>query len=383
VNGSFYESSPKALPEALKPGTALMRQWATQMESGQGEQVSQNNDINHIFYVVEPVKTNGKHLGTLVIAHSAEEHAEIMEAVGVIIQVVLVVLLIALLLVWFAAGRILQPLRTLTTTAQSISGTDLTQRIPVQGKGELAKLAATFNEMMDRLESSFISQRNFVNDAGHELRTPITVVRGYLKLMSDNPEDQQETLAVVMDELERMSAFVENLILLARAENPSFLQLDTVEIAEITHQIFNQAQAVAARNWQLEAVATEKFVVDPQRIIQAVMHLVRNAAQHTEETNIIRIGSKIHEDQVHLWVQDSGEGIALDEQRRIFDRFARVSNRYRRSDGAGLGLSIVKAIAEAHGGNVTLQSQVGIGSTFTLVLPRRGAHVRLPQSVEA
>jgi len=369
VNGTFYESSPKALPKALKPETALMRQWATQAEPKEGEQVSQNHDINRIFYFVEPIKINGKLLGTLVIAHSAEEHAEILEAVAVIIQVTLAVLLVALLLVWFAAGLILQPLQALATTAESISGTDLAQRIPIRGKGELAKLATTFNKMMDRLESSFISQRNFVNDAGHELRTPITIIRGYLELMGSNPDDQQETLAVVMDELDRMSGFVEDLILLAKAERPNFLRIETVDAAAITQEIFDQVQALARRNWQLEAAAQGKIAVDRQRIIQAVMRLVQNAIQHTETTDTILIGSTICKGNVHFWVQDSGEGIAFEEQQRIFDRFARVSNRRRRSEGAGLGLSIVKAIAEAHGGQVTVHSQVGVGSTFTIILP--------------
>ncbi|MBW4622720.1 MAG: HAMP domain-containing histidine kinase [Cyanosarcina radialis HA8281-LM2] len=369
VNGTFYESSPKALPKDLKPDTALMRQWATQAEPGQGEQVSQNQDINRIFYFVEPIKTNGKHLGTLVIAHSAEEHAEILEAVIAIAQVALAVLSIALLLVWFAAGRILQPLGTLATTAQSISGTDLTQRIPVRGKGELAKLAVTFNKMMDRLESSFISQRNFVNDAGHELRTPITIIRGHLELMGNDLGDRQASLAVVMDELDRMSGFVEDLILLARAERPNFLQIETVDAGAMTQEIFDKVQVLARRNWQLEAVATGKIAVDRQRIIQAVINLADNAAQHTETTDAILIGSRICKSNVYFWVQDSGEGIALDNQQRIFDRFARSPNHRRRSEGAGLGLSIVKAIAEAHSGQVTLQSQVGVGSTFTIVLP--------------
>jgi signal transduction histidine kinase len=304
-----------------------------------------------------------------VIAHSAEEHAEILEAVVAIAQVVLAVLLIALLLVWFAAGRILQPLRELATTAQSISGSDLTQRIPVRGEGELAKLAATFNEMMDRLESSFISQRNFVNDAGHELRTPITIIRGYLELMASNRDDWQENLAIVMDELSRMSGFVDDLILLAQAESPNFLQLEIVDAAAITQEIFDKAQALASRNWQLEAAAKGKIVVDRQRIIQAVMHLAHNATQHTETTDAILIGSKICKGKVHFWVQDRGEGIDIENQQRIFDRFARVPNRRRSSEGAGLGLSIVKAITEAHKGQVTLYSQVGVGSTFTIVLP--------------
>ncbi|MFB2978573.1 ATP-binding protein [Microseira sp. BLCC-F43] len=369
VNGTFYESSPKALPKDLKPDTDLMRQWATQAEPGEGKQVSQNRDINRIFYFVEPIKTNGKILGTLVIAHSAEEHAEILEAVVAIAQVVLAVLLIALLLVWFAAGRILQPLRELAITAQSISGSDLTQRIPVRGKGELANLAVTFNKMMDRLESSFISQRNFVNDAGHELRTPITIIRGYLELMASNPDDWQENLAIVVDELGRISSFVDDLILLAQAESPNFLQLEIVDTAAITQEIFDRAQTLASRNWQLEAAAKGKIIVDRQRIIQAIMHLVRNATQHTETTDAILIGSKICKGKVHFWVQDRGEGIDIENQQRIFDRFARVPNRRRSSEGAGLGLSIVKAITEAHKGQVTLYSQVGVGSTFTIVLP--------------
>jgi signal transduction histidine kinase len=369
VNGQFYESSPKALPQELKPDTALMRRWAIQAEAIQGELVSENRDINRLFYYVEPIKINGKLLGTLAIVHSAEEHAEILEAVVAIAQVALAVLLIALLLVWFAAGRILKPLQELATTAQSISGTDLTQRIPVRGEGELAKLAAIFNEMMDRLESSFISQRNFVNDAGHELRTPITIMRGYLELMASNPDDWQENLAVVMDELRRMSGFVDDLILLAQAERPNFLQMEIVDAVAITQEIFDRAQALASRNWQLEAAAKGKIVVDCQRIIQAVIHLARNATQHTETTDTILIGSKICQGNVHFWVQDSGKGIDIDNQQRIFDRFARVPNRPRCSEGAGLGLSIVKAITEAHRGQVTLESQVGVGSTFTIVLP--------------
>ncbi len=369
VNGRFYESSPKALPKALKPNTALMRQWATQAEAIKGEQFSKSRDVNRLFYYVEPIKTNGKLLGTLAIVHSAEEHAEILEAVVAIAQVALAVLLIALLLVWFAAGRILQPLRELAITAQSISGTDLTQRIPVRGEGELAKLAAIFNEMMDRLESSFIIQRNFVNDAGHELRTPITIIRGYLELMASDPDDWQENLAIVMDELHRMSGFVDDLILLAQAERPNFLHLEIVDAALITQEIFERSQALANRNWQLEKVAKGKIVVDRQRIIQAIMHLVHNATQHTETTDQIVIGSKIYQGKVHFWVQDSGKGIDIENQQRIFDRFARVPGRPRSSEGAGLGLSIVKAITEAHKGKLTLDSQVGVGSTFTIVLP--------------
>lgn len=370
VNGRFYQSSPRALPKDFRPDTPLMQRWATQTEPEQGEYASQYNQDDRILYVVEPVKANGKLLGTWVVAHSViGERAEVLEAVGVVIQVSLVVLAIALMLAWFAAGRVLQPLRTLMKTIQSISETDLTQRIPVNGQGELANLATTFNEMMDRLESSFISQRNFVNDAGHELRTPITIMRGHLELMSTHPDEQQETLEVVMDELDRMSRFVEDLVLLAKAERPNFLQLETVDAEVLTQELFVKAQVLAERNWQLESAAKGQIVVDRQRIIQAMMNLAHNATQHTELTDTITIGSAIRKDKVHFWVRDTGEGIASDDQQRIFDRFARATNQRRRSEGAGLGLSIVKAITEAHSGQVFLRSQLGVGSTFAIILP--------------
>ncbi|MBF2049989.1 MAG: HAMP domain-containing protein [Elainella sp. C42_A2020_010] len=370
VDGQFYQSSPVALPRDFRPDTPLMRRWATQTEPEQGEQTSLYNENDRILYVVEPVKANGKLLGTWVVAHSViGERAEVLEAVGVVIQVSLVVLAISLLLAWFAAGRVLQPLRVLTATIQSISETDLTRRIPVQGQGELAKLATTFNDMMDRLESSFISQRNFVNDAGHELRTPITIMRGHLELMSSHPDEQQDTLEVVMDELDRMSRFVEDLVLLAKAERPNFLQLETVDAEALTHELFVKAQVLAPRNWQLESVAKGRIVVDRQRIIQAVMNLAQNATQHTEPDDTITIGSAIRKDKVHFWVRDTGAGIRLEDQQRIFERFARASHGRRRSEGAGLGLSIVKAIAEAHGGQVSLRSQLGSGSTFAVILP--------------
>lgn len=139
-----------------------------------------------------------------------------------IIQVSSLVFVVSLILAWLAAGRVLAPLRAITTTAHAISEADLNQRLPVQGKGELAELAMTFNEMMDRLEAAFVSQREFFNDAGHELRTPITIVRGHLELMGDDPQEQQETLALVIGELDRMSRMVDDMILLAKAERLDF-----------------------------------------------------------------------------------------------------------------------------------------------------------------
>ena len=370
VEGKLFRSSPKALPKSLEADSKLGQRWAGITEPVQGERLSPHENVGKILYIAEPVKANGKLLGTFVVAHTtAGEREEALEALTIIFKVMIWVLIAALLLAWFAAGRVLAPLHTLAMTAHAISDTDLTQRISVQGGGELAELATTFNDMMDRLETAFATQRSFVNDAGHELRTPITIIRGHLELMGDDPQEQQETLALVMDELDRMSRFVEDLILLAKAERPDFLQLETIDLQSLTEELFAKATALAGRNWQLEAIAKGRMVGDRQRITEAVMNLAQNATQHTVPSDKVCIGTLINGHEVQFWVRDTGEGIALEDQERIFERFARAANSRRRSEGAGLGLAIVQAIAEAHGGTVHLRSQLGTGSTFTIVLP--------------
>ncbi|NJS16926.1 MAG: HAMP domain-containing protein, partial [Nostocaceae cyanobacterium CSU_2_110] len=137
--------------------------------------------------------------------------------------------LLLLLAAWWLSGEVLKPLRTLARTAHQISETDLSSRIPVEGRGEIAQLTATFNEMMERLEVAFETQRNFIRDASHELQTPITIVQGHLELMGDDPEEQTETLALVMDELDRMSRLVRDLLLLVRSDRPDFLMLQPLD----------------------------------------------------------------------------------------------------------------------------------------------------------
>ncbi|MCC5614046.1 HAMP domain-containing histidine kinase [Nostoc sp. CHAB 5836] len=370
IDGEFYKSSPRARPKPLAKDLPLMRRWAKQTKPEQGEQEFSEPEVGKILYIVEPIRINGQIQGVFVIAHSTSgERAEALEAVSTIIEVSSLVFLVSLILAWLAAGRVLAPLRTITSTAHAISETDLTKRLPVRGKGELGELATTFNEMMDRLEAAFATQREFVNDAGHELRTPITIVRGHLELMGDDPQEQQETLALVIGELDRMSRLVDDMILLAKAERTDFLLLSTVNVTELTQELFVKAQALAERNWQLDTIAKGQIIVDRQRITEAVMNLAQNATQHTGKSDTVSIGSAIAKGKVRFWVRDTGEGIPLLDQKRIFERFARTSKSRRRSEGAGLGLAIVRAIAESHAGQVLLSSQLGKGSMFTIVLP--------------
>jgi signal transduction histidine kinase len=288
--------------------------------------------------------------------------------------------LFASLAAWIAAGRVLRPVRLLTAAAREIDDRTWSERIPVEGDDEVAELARTFNDMLDRLEEAFSTQRRFIDDAGHELRTPITIIRGHLELLGDDAAERRETTALVMDELDRMARIVDDLLVLAKAEQPDFIDRHPLDVAELTEELAAKASALGDRGWRLESLARVVVDADRQRLTQAVMNLARNAAEHTPAGTPVHLGSRADPGEVRLWVRDEGPGIAEADQAWIFERFARGGAGRRRTEGAGLGLAIVRAIAEAHGGRVELESAPGNGSTFAIVLP--AAHDRPEPDIE-
>lgn len=369
VERGFYKSSPRALPDSLRPGHPWL-DYLKRLEQVQtGELVTQDPRVGKILYQVEPVIAGDRTLGTLLLIHTtAGERQEVLSTLHEVGRVLLLVVSLALVLGWWLSGRVLAPLRTLAVTAQRVSETDLSHRIPIYGRGDLSNLAHTFNEMMERLEAAFQTQRHLLNDVGHELRTPLTIIRGHLELMGEEPEEVHETRDLVIDELDRMSRLVDELILLARSERPDFLRYETLLLPRFMEELLAKVQGLGERVWQLDTVATGELNGDRQRLTEAMLNLAENAFHHTTSVDTIALGCRYAGEHLHLWVRDTGEGISPTDQTRIFERFARAAHRGR-SDGSGLGLSIVRAIAEAHGGQVTLRSQLGQGSTFTLVLP--------------
>jgi len=365
VDGRPYKSTDRTPNRALLERVIRLGR-STETERGEVP----IEDGGAIRYLAVPVEVRNRPRGEFVVAIDlGQERREVREAVQTAAGVSLAVLLIASALAWVIAGRVLAPLRTLRTTAQSITESDLTRRIEVHGDDEIAELGRTFNAMLDRLEGAFASQRAFVSDAGHELRTPITIVRGHLELLGDDPGEREETVALLTDELDRMARFVDDLLLLAKAEQTDFLRLGPLDLDVLTDELFAKAQALADRDWRLAGTGTGRLTADRQRLTQAIVQLAQNAVQHTAAGDRIALGSAVRDGTVRLWVADHGPGIPPDERERIFDRFHRSSDGRRSSDGAGLGLAIVRAIAEAHGGRVELDSREGAGSTFTLIVP--------------
>lgn len=370
INDQFYRSNPSLLIAPLQPNSPLFRRWQQVTEFRRGEWETYDAKVSKILYKIQPFMLEGNQRVTFVVAHStAGERNESLGAVYVFIQIASGVIAISLILAWFVAGQLLAPVRDLAETARIISETDLSQRLPVRGTGELADLAETFNEMMDRLQSAFESQQDFMNDAGHELRTPITIVRGHLELMDEDPQEQQATIELVLDELDRMGRLVNDLILLAKSERPDFLRLEAVDVKDFAQELFNKAQTLGHRDWQLTLRADQQLMCDRQRVTGALLNLLRNAVQHTQENDTIELGCGATPTEARFWVRDTGVGIAPSDQAQIFERFARAKHRRRSTDGSGLGLAIVRAIAEAHRGRVELISAPYRGATFTICLP--------------
>lgn len=299
---------------------------------------------------------------------------------------------------YVVTGRLLRPVRRLREATEATTFEDLTKRVEVpESTDDVAQLAMNFNRMLERLESGFDNQRRFVHDASHELRTPMTIIRGYLELLhAGDPDDVDQTRMLLLDELDRMQVLVDDLLILARSGRPDFVTPAWVEADDLLEDVLNRVRVLGERQWRLDAKPGGLIRADRRRLTQALEQLAANAVKHTSESDRISVGGAwVEEDDggapqggraavareladaagrvLEIWVSDTGTGIPAGDHERIFERFGKGSNSTA-SEGSGLGLSIVKAIAEAHGGTVLLESEEGKGSRFVLRIPSGGGH---------
>jgi signal transduction histidine kinase len=239
---------------------------------------------------------------------------------------------------------------------------------------EVRVLAHSFDQMLERLEGAFARQSAFVADASHELRTPLTIARGQLEVlaMTDHPSRQEirHVEGIVRTEIDRMARLVEDLLLLTHAGEDGFLRPEPIDLPEFLRGIADGMRpTVADRRLELGAIPPIVLDADPDRMAQALRNLLSNAIAHVEPGGLVRLSAEPSGERVRLIVDDDGPGIPAGERERIFDRFARLdASRARDGGGAGLGLSIVKVIAAAHGGAVWAEPSPEGGARFVLEL---------------
>jgi two-component system OmpR family sensor kinase len=280
---------------------------------------------------------------------------------------------------WLLARRALKPVDIITQAARRISGEHLDERLQETGSGdELDRLAKTLNEMLSRLDDAFHQMRQFSADASHELQTPLTILKGEMEVALRSPrtpEEYERVLESGLEEIDRISHLVEGLLLLARAE-AGVLRLDLrpVELKQLAQEICEQMQVVAddhSIRFNQSLLEPVSLLGDREHLRRLLLNLLDNAIKYTPAGGNVTLSLQAEKDWASLRISDTGIGLSQDEQQRIFSRFYRATEmRSRDEKGVGLGLSIARSIAEAHGGRIQVESTPGQGSTFAVFLPR-------------
>ncbi len=283
----------------------------------------------------------------------------------------------ALIGAWLIGTHLSRPLRRMAEVAARVDAGDLHPRIHgLSGEAaELRVLADAFNHMLDRLTEAFAGQRAFVADASHELRTPLTVISGQLEVLAAQSQPSEPEVRrverLVQSEIARITRLVDDLLLLAKAEQTEFLQVEPIELSEYVRELWDGMSLIAVRRFELGRMPHGVLSADPDRLAQALRNLIANAIEHTDEVEgLVRVDVEdLGDGWICFAVEDDGRGIDPQERERVFDRFHRTdAARDRASGGAGLGLAIVRAIAQAHGGRVTAMEGRTSGARIELRL---------------
>jgi two-component system OmpR family sensor kinase len=338
------------------------------------------------FRIVALPFSNGQ--GTVVAAKSLGDLDNTMERLRFIFMLISIVLLLLILLAARSVIRVgLRPLEAVEVTAEEIARGNLSARLPDADPGtEVGRLVTSLNTMLSRIEESFAVQtqsenklRRFVADASHELRTPITAIRGFSELHRQGAvtgeKDTSELIGRIENESKRMSSLVEDLLLLARLDQAREMDSKPVDINQVVEDAVISARAAGPKHpIELISESDEIFTLgDEVRIHQVVANLLANARAHTPVGTPITVSVTSNNNGVEISVADKGPGLSEEDQAKIFERFYRAdASRVRTGpDGSGLGLSIVDAVMRAHGGSASVKSKLGEGATFTLLFPRK------------
>ncbi len=279
---------------------------------------------------------------------------------------------------FLVSRKILRPISTMTKTAQNIAIENMTSRIPVKPvNDELNDLAKTFNNMLDRLQVGITQQQRFVSDASHELRTPATVIRGYSDVLmrwgAKDPDILQESIEAIHSEAENMQQLIEQLLFLARSDQKRQpLNMERLDISEIVEDVFHKTRQVV-HSHKINLIHNDSSIIfaDKITIRQMLRIFLDNAIKYTPEGGTVTINSVKSEKFIRLSVKDTGIGIAVENQEKIFERFFRVNSSHSKQEvsGTGLGLSIAKWIADQHNIKLEIESELGKGTNIISIIP--------------
>lgn len=378
-SGSYLLVQYPGQPVRGNSGSHALRtdpQVLTWLASPPASPVTAEFDIGATHYRarIAAVQLNGQTVGGTVAATDMsaiqqQQRATLLVAGGEAGAAVL----IAILSTFLVLRRVLGAVGSVTQTASLITSTNPGRRLDERpSDDEIGRLVRTFNSMLDRLEAASLAQRRLLSDVSHQMRTPLTVMRGHLEVarrtdLASTPE-ARETLDLLLDELTHTSALVDRMLVLGHSLEPDFVQPDPVDLREFVGDVYTAARALAPRRWVRDPAPDIVLLVDRDKLRGALLNLVDNAIKATTPEDEIRIGATLGPgNTIAITVSDTGRGIPADMHARIFERFERGGPADER--GSGLGLAIVKAVSEAHGGNVTLDSSVGAGCTVRIVLP--------------
>jgi two-component system OmpR family sensor kinase len=321
-------------------------------------------------------------LGSVIVAQSLEDFDQTTRRIGVVF---VIIGLVVLLFTAFASRQVIKismrPLVKIEDTAEKIAAGDLSARLEnFEPDTEVGRLSTSLNIMLSRIEESFAVRtlsenklRRFVADASHELRTPLTAIRGFAELHRQGavPEGEKtkELISRIEKESIRMGYLVEDLLMLARLDQSRELVMDDVDLTALVNEAVTSAAASGPDHKITSEIASGvKTFGDSDKIYQVVTNLLANARAHTPAGTAIKVSVGSNQTGAFVSVADNGPGLSKEDQARIFERFYRVDPSRQRSsqDGSGLGLSIVDAVMTAHGGNVSVASDLGKGAVFTL-----------------
>lgn len=321
----------------------------------------------------------------LYILQVGRATADVQRLQGLLVTILLIALGVGLpaagLGGWWLAGRALDPVRAMTETAQRIEASSLNERLPQPSRNdELTRLAATINQLLDRLQAAFQRERRFTADVSHDLRTPLALAKSTIGVALNRPRTAEELRATLVDldgQLDRVTGLLEAILFLTRADSNQLTQ--THEPLDLSESLTDLAETIAAHASETHGqiltceVASDLWVQgDRDQLTRLFLNLLDNAMQYAPDGGVIRLIGRAEDGHVLVDVEDNGAGIAPDDLPHVFDSFYRVDKARTKGNQShhGLGLSIAQAVARAHGGEITATSQLGQGARFTVRLPR-------------